>query len=192
MKDIFKYLILTNKELIEKTAISNCHCIGLNSFIINEKPKVRLFIAEKDCELLSAFHFLNPIIPIHPHKYDDVFTQIEGEIIHHLYRVGYNYFFNCGDFNKYQYARLSDKETKIIKIDREKLTYLGSKTLTHLKSYELHTATLWGDRCSWLVTETFEDKNFQQIAYHQDLKSRPELYKPISNPFEYLRTYFSI
>lgn len=188
MKEMFKHIISVNKELIEKTAIGNCHCIGLNSFIINGKPKVRLFIAEKNCELFGKFDFLNPIIPIHPHKYDDVFSQIEGEMTHHLYSVGYG----GNEYSKYRYARLSDKETQIVNVGKAKLIYLGGEKIKELKASELHTASLSGERCSWMVTETKEDKNFQQIAYHQNLKSRPELYKPIVEPFEYLKTYFNI
>jgi hypothetical protein len=185
---MLKRLIIDNRELVEKTAIGNCHCIGLNSFIINERPKMRLFIAEENCELFNKFDFLNPIIPIHPHKYDDLFVQLEGEMIHHLYEVDYK----GNEYNKYRYARLSDKETEIINIGKEKLNYLGGKKVKELKSTELHTASLSGKRCSWVITETLEDKNFQQVAYHQDLKSRPELYKKIIHPFDYLKTYFNI
>lgn len=182
-----KYLISVNTELITKTAMSNCHCIGLNSFIINEKPKVRLFIAEQDCELFEKFDYLNPIIPIHSHKYDDMFSQLEGTMVNHLYKVG-------GDleFNKYQYLRLSDKSTKLELLGKEILMYLGAENkITELKATELHTASLQGERCSWLITETFENKNFEQVAYHQKLIEREELYKPMLNSNEYLHSYFN-
>lgn len=182
-----KYLISVNSELINKTAMSNCHCIGLNSFIINEKPKTRLFIAEPNCELFEKFDYLNPIIPIHSHKYDDMFLQLEGIMINHLYKVG-----GTNEFNKYQYLRLSDKETRLELLGIENLEYLGGKTnVTELKSTELHTASLQGDKCSWLIIETFEDKNFEQIAYHQNLIERKELYKPMVNGNEYLHSYFN-
>lgn len=182
-----KYLISVNAELIEKTAMSNCHCIGLNSFIINEKPKVRLFIAEPNCELFEKFDYLNPIIPIHPHKYDDMFSQLEGIMINHLYKVG-----GIHEFNKYQYKRLSDNKTELELLGKEYLDYLGGKThITELKATELHTASLQGERCSWLITEAFENKNFEQIAYHQNLIERKELYKPMSNSNEYLHSYFN-
>ena len=182
-----KYLISVNAELIDRTAMGNCHCIGLNSFIINEKPKVRLFIAEPNCELFEKFDYLNPIIPIHPHKYDDMFSQLEGIMINHLYKVGGIY-----EFNKYQYKRLSDNKTELELLDKEYLDYLGGKThITELKATELHTASLQGERCSWLITETFENKSFEQIAYHQNLIERKELYKPMLNSNEYLHSYFN-
>ena len=41
-------LVEKNKELVKHTAIKDCHHKNLHSFIINEKPKIRLFIAD-DC-----------------------------------------------------------------------------------------------------------------------------------------------
>ena len=182
-----KYLISINSELIAKTAISNCHCIGLNSFIINERPRVRLFIAESNCELFEKFDYSNPIIPIHPHKYDDMFSQLEGVMINHLYEVGGEL-----EFNKYSYLRLSDKSKEIERIGKENLKYLGAKkNITELKATELHTASLQGERCSWLITETFENKSFEQISYHKNLVKRSELYKSFTNANEYLHSYFS-
>lgn len=183
-----KYLISVNAELIDKTAISNCHCIGLNSFIINEKPKVRLFIAEPNCELFEKFDYLNPIIPIHPHKYDDLFLQIEGKMVNHLYNA-------CGDleFNQYGYLRLSDKETELKLIGKSYLHYLGSKNdVIELKSTVLHTASLEGKKCSWMIIETFEDKEFEQVAYHQNLIERKELYVKMENANEFLSKYFKV
>lgn len=182
-----KYLISVNAELIAKTAMSNCHWIGLNSFIINEKPKVRLFIAEPNCELFEKFDYLNPIIPIHTHKYDDMFSQLEGTMIHHLYKVG-----GIHEFNKYQYRRLSDNKRELELLGKQCLDYLGDKThITELKAAELHTVSLQGERCSWFITETFENKNFEQIAYHQNLIERKELYNPMLNSNEYLHSYFN-
>lgn len=181
-----KYLISVNAELIKKTAMSNCHCMGLNSFIINENPKVRLFIAEPNCELFEKFDYLNPIIPIHPHKYDDLFLQIEGKMVNHLYQVGGGL-----EFNKYQYLRLSDKSTKLEILGKENLKYLGSKSnLTELAATELHTASLEGEKCSWMIIETFENKHFKQIAYHQNLIERKELYVTMQDPNLYLSKYF--
>lgn len=182
-----KYLISINQDLIKRTAMSDCHCIGLNSFVINERPRIRLFIAEPHCELFQEFDYKNPIIPIHPHKYEDMFTQLEGVMVNHLYAVG-------GDieFNKYHYLRLSDSNVQLELLGTEGLKYLGARTdIIELKSTELHTASLIGSRCSWLITETFEDKNFKQVAYHKNLVERKELYKPMIDSIEYLESYFS-
>lgn len=186
---LIKYLIKSNQDLIIKSHIFDCHAIGLNSFILNEKPKIRLFIANPICELRNEFDYTNPIIPIHPHKYDDIFTQIEGKLINHLYKPGKDI-----EFNKYEYVRLSDsKSDKIINIGKENLTYLGAKdNIIKLKASELHTASIIGEKCSWLITETFKDLNFKQVAYHQNLIDRPELYNSSSDPIAYLINYFNI
>lgn len=185
------YLIGINKELIEKTALGNCHAIGLNSFIINEKPRMRLFIAERHCELFNHFEYYNPIIPIHPHKYTDIFEVLEGTVTHHIYVPHHS----GVTFNKYKYNRLSDTKTNIEQVGTEALVRESSNwnTNTILKSNQLHTVSLHGGNgCCWLITETFPDDNFEQIAYHQNLVHRPELYTPIENPYDYLKQYFSI
>lgn len=82
--EFVKYLISINEKLIKDTALSNCHCVGLNSFIINDRPKIRLFVADKYCLLYDKFDFKKPIIPIHPYKYDDIFVQVNGTIFKHL------------------------------------------------------------------------------------------------------------
>lgn len=190
MKDFVKYLISVNRELIEKTALGNCHCRGLNSFVINEKPKIRLFIAEENCELFNKFDRMDPVIPIHPHKYDDLFYQLEGTMINHIYEVSDDGI----EFKKYRYVRLSDDPNiHIENCGTKRLKYLGGQhDLIKIKSTTLHTASLIGDRCSWLVIETIEDKDFKPFAYHQNLVKRNELYKPIKNPYEYLNSYLNI
>ena len=181
------YLISENIELIKKTAVRNCHCFGLNSFIINEKPRIRLFIAEPDCELFQEFDYKNPIIPIHPHKYDDIFSQLEGVMINHIYKVAESGI----KFNSYKYNRLSNNKSILELAGTETLSYVGgNRNTTFLTSKQLHTASLEGDRCSWTITETFEDKNFIQVAYHQNLLEREGLYIPMLNPDEYLNDYF--
>lgn len=193
-KHLVKYLISINKDLINKTALSNCHCIGLNSFIINEKPKIRLFVAEPNCELITDEIYLigeNPI-PIHAHKYDDFFITLEGQVVQYLYKV-------CDDhrgskFNKYEYRRLSDNSMQPVLIGEENLT-INSIIHNHseLKADQLHTVGLrpTKDKCSWIIIETFEDNNFKQVAYHKDLKERDGLYIPIDNGYDYLTNYFN-
>lgn len=183
-----KFLISINSDIIEKTALRNCHCFGLNSFIINEKPRIRLFIADNDCELFHDFNYINPIIPIHPHKYDDFFLKIEGNLVNHLYKIG-----GSIEFNQYSYLRLSDNNKKIERVGVEKLDYLGAKyDITELKSNELHSVSLEGEKCSWLIIETFKNINFKQVAYHQNLFEQKGLYQRMEKPNEFLKNYFNL
>ncbi len=192
--EFVKYLISINSDLVESKAICNCHCVGLNSFIINERPKIRLFVADKYCKLYDDFDSVNPIIPIHPHKYDDVFVQVSGTLIQHLYvPIDNSYQFNSGiEFNKYKYGRLSDNQI-IENFGKQNLEYKGQfPNLEYLKSNQLHTVSLdFGIEtlCSWLVFETFEDKEFKQVAYHKNLKEDKQLYKQLNNPIHYLNQH---
>ena len=184
--DLVKQLIKTNNDSINSTAIKNCHALGLNSFIINHIPKIRLFIADDDCELFEKFDPLNPKIPIHAHKYNDLFMQLEGELIHHFYNIGTDI-----KFNKYRYYRLSDKEQTIQNIGCEYLKYRGEKhDVVELKSSILHSVSLSGEKCSWIIIELDKDENFEQVSYHQNLVNNPELYKRFDDPINYLNQYF--
>ncbi len=189
---LYKNIIRMNREVIDKTALINCHCIGLNSFVINEKPRMRMFIAEPHCELYGYFHKLNPVIPIHAHKYHDFFVQIKGQITHHLYEVGGDIF-----FNKYSYARIGDDKQEPVLVGSDTLKYLGGDSHVYeLSPSKLHTVSFDkyypGDETCWVVIETTEDKNFNQVAYHPDLVKKEGLYAPMQNGFDYLKKYFSL
>ena len=188
-----KFLINSNQELIARTAIKDCHCIGLNSFIINEKPRIRLYTADENCELYGA-RFDNPVIPIHSHKYDDIFTPISGKLIHHIWDWHSNNKYHGLTFNKYKYYRLSDDETDIEHTGSELLVYrYNDSDITFLPAKTLHSVGIKGSNVCWMITETdpVEEGKFEQIGYHQELKMRDELYKELKNPFDYLNDFFS-
>lgn len=183
-----KHLIDVNYTLVINSAIKDCHCLGLYSFIINQSPKIRLFIADENCELRNNYNIENPLIPIHAHKYDDVFLQVHGILIHHIYQEGNGFYF---PINKYTYSRLSD-DISINNLGKVNLEYLGSEQeLKELSAKCLHSVSISSKgRCSWMIIEGKEDKSFEQVCYHRDLKFRKELYKPFPNAIEYLNNYF--
>ncbi len=193
-----RFLINSNKELIEKTALKDCHVIGLNSFILNEKPRIRLYTADPNCELYTNISTINPLLPIHRHKYRDLFYSLHGIVIHYIYDeenwigIGQSPF----AINKYRYNRIGDSNKKIELVeDSASLAYRSTLyNPDYLDAETLHTVILHPDneKCSWMIIETEKDSFFEngQYAYHQDLKDRPELYKPFTNPIEYLNEYF--
>ena len=197
IQELAKHLVSVNKKLVENTALTNCHVVGLNSFIINERPRIRLFIADKYCKLYDGFDIRNPIIPIHPHKYDDLFFPLSGTLTQHIYKPfdETNQYDNSIDLNKYKYGRISDSGFIIENLGKQKLEYLGGyDNLEFLKASELHTVSLdFGNEelCSWLIFEANEDKNFKQVAYHQDLKKQDNLYLKFTNPIHYLNDFFN-
>jgi hypothetical protein len=186
IKNILNHLLKTNQDLIKKTALKNCHAVGLNSFILNSYPKIRLFTTDDDCEI-RKFDWMNPIIPIHPHKYDDLFFQLSGKLIHHLYEKKDNGI----KFNKYNFIRLNNINTEIVKLGEENLKYIGQfSNINRLRSKTLHTASVQ-DECSWIIIETKKDETFSEIFYHQNLQKRDDLYKPFDSPIEYLQNYIN-
>ncbi len=190
---LVKHLISINKDLIEKTAIRNCHCIGLNSFIINEKPRIRLFIADNYCELYKPFDFRNPTIPIHRHKYDDIFYTISGKLIQHFYIEKEEN--SDVTLNKYNYKRIKDSEhINHTRIGEQNLAYLNTSNKNVLESNELHTISIKKKKlknASWIIIETKEDQEFTQEAYHAKLEHKPDLYKKFDYPpMDYLYNRF--
>lgn len=182
-----KHLIQENYITVIGSAIRDCHCRGLHSFILNEKPRIRLFIADETCELRGPYNAQMPVIPVHAHKYDDLFFQLQGQILHQTYAYG-------GDimFKKYKYMRLSNRNQEIVQDGFEKLHYKGGFKRDSLAAHELHSVSVKGKKCSWVIIETGVDANFEQVAYHQNLIERPDLYKPFPDPIAYIKKYLGI
>lgn len=186
VKKLITHFIKNNRQLIEKTALKNCHAIGLNSFILNQNPKIRIFISDEDCEV-NKFDPYNPVIPIHPHKYDDLFFPITGKLTHHLYQRNINGI----PFNKYNFIRLNTINDEIVKLGEENLKYIGEfSNINKLKSKTLHTISVEGE-CSWLIIETKQDESFSEIFYHQNLQKRNDLYVPFENPILFLENFIN-
>lgn len=181
-----KHLFNTNRELVKNTAIRDCHCLGLHSFIINEKPRIRLYIAEDDSELHRT-GYASPI-PIHAHKYDDMFQVINGSVIHYIYEQG-----DARDckYKAYLYARVKEKDSTPILIGDK---FLRQTDIIQKKSFvmpasTLHTVRLKGNNVMWMITELAQDLGFKQVGYvHEEhvLETRPELYKPFSDAISYV------
>lgn len=193
-----KYRIRDRKDLIEKTAIRNCHALGLHSFIINENPKMRLFIADPDSELSNVYNPEEPIIPIHSHKYNDLFSVLYGTLHQHLYTLSHDEIIMPFPINSYNLIRISDSKKELANLGRVNLTHLDTKsykTEHFLKAEELHSVSTTPDKngkCAWLITETIANVHYTQVAYHQNLIKRNNLYLPFENAHDYLMKYFEI
>lgn len=177
-------------ELIIDTAIKHCHTSDLHSFIVSLDPKVRLFVALPGCDLFSQCNIKDPIIPIHPHKHMDVFCNISGTIVHHMYEIGTDInFFRC------KYFRLSDDvhHTKIT--GWENLNYLGPTTKQILLPRELHTVSLVPDKngmCAWTVTEFGNDEQFESIGYCKSLGTTKGLYRTFDDPISFIQKIMKV
>lgn len=192
------------------TALADCHAVGLSSFVLHgnyhsrHPVQLRLFLADESCELRKPYRIWNPLLAIHPHKYEDTFVPIAGTLRHHLYGsvsdleteagVGSmavslgTYRRRARRFNAYRYPRLDDSHAPVLD-GQGCLVYMGYRDtslatpLVSLDANALHSAEVCGngnEPCAWLVVQGRRDAGFQPIAYHQDLRHRPELNRPMS------------
>ena len=179
-----RYLINRNGPLVANSAISHCHCLGLHSFVISQDPKVRLFIADDDCEI----HTDSGVIPIHSHKYDDYFQVISGAMFHSIHD-----FSNNGRlYNSYTYRRIGDTdEQEIVSMGQSMLSVvdvIAQENLV-LPANRLHSVRLSGSNVMWTLTELERNVKFNQICYKDgELKRRDELYKPMPNAVEFIES----
>ena len=177
-----KFLVEKNYPLVINSAIAHCHCLGLNSFIISQDPKIRLFIADDHSEIHD-----NPgIIPIHSHKYDDYFQVIEGGVTHRIF----NFKFDGKPFQSYTYQRIGDREDEepvAMGQSYLKVVDILAQDEVILKSKLLHNVKLTGRNVMWTVTEMQKSQSFNQICYDEGtLKRRPELYKKVNDPMGFI------
>jgi hypothetical protein len=193
-KDLIKHLVISNKELVSSTGLINCHVEGLYSFVINEKPFMRLFIAGKECVLRRFMHGSDFTIPIHPHKYDDYFFKIEGHLIHHIYELveaNEELDETCFKTKAYRYPRISDGSFNPELVRQVNLRYLNPiYDIPKLKADELHTVSIIGERVSWLLVQGEKDEGFEQVCYHPNLEYNDTLYRPFDKGVEFILDYY--
>lgn len=195
MKPILvKPLIVKNAALIERTAIRNCHVTGLHSFILNETPKIRLYIADENCALRYPFDPANPYLTIHRHKHNDLFVRLtDTPIIHHLYKktpAGITND-NTMSFNLNSYSRLDDKGIGM-PLGNDYLDYIESREAVFLHHSALHTVNIIGNgKCAWIVIEFGIDESFVALSYGGE-KVTDDCYAPFHNPVEYIKEYLEL
>jgi len=180
MLDDINKLILKNRDIVLSTGIKDCHCMGLYSFILDFNPKIRLFISDNS-DISNDYNIYDPIIPIHPHKYNDYFFQLRGYLEHHLYKIDDNGF----TIKKWGYPRISGGDIEFLGF--EKLSLIRSeKNINFLKSNVLHSASVNSGISSWIIVESGIDNNFKQISYHNHLKSNKDLYKKFDKDLDWI------
>ena len=181
-----KHLVERNYIIVINSAIAHCHCLGLHSFIINENPRIRLFIADDHSEI----HRDGNVIPIHSHKYRDYFQVINGSVCHAVYdRV------ESGGklYDSYRYGRIGDGDFEPIRVGeaRLKLGKLLTQDEVILPADALHSVRLRDSNVMWTVTELDRNDAFDQVCFSErKLVARRDLYKPLPNAIEFIRNRF--
>jgi len=194
-KAFVNFLLTKNKDLITHTAIKNCHVSGLHSFILCKSPKVRLFLADRDCVLRKPFDFKNPYLTIHAHKHNDLFIPLtRTRIIHHLYKKVNFTDENSLYFHLNMYNRLdkTHENNNGLTCGSDWLEYIGPTTKPFLNAKELHTVNILGyKKCAWLVVEIGTDETFEQLSYGGE-KITDDCYQKFDDPIQYIRDFLNL
>lgn len=191
-----KKLISKNVDIINKTAIKNCHVSGLHSFILNYEPKIRLFLADETCALRKPFDYKNPYLTIHAHRHNDIFIPLtETKIIHHLYKKVNFTDENSVSFrlNMYNRLNIANKENMAgITGGSDWLEYIGPSTKPFLKAKELHTVNILGSKkCAWIIIEIGTDDTFEQLSYGGEQISS-DCYQKFNDPIKYIFDFLEL
>lgn len=194
MSSLIKKFIELHSDSIIETAIKNCHCIGLHSFIIRTKPfKIRLFLADENCELRQPYDVENPHLTIHRHRHSSIFVPLtKTKIIHQLYRIAENSFdsVNCFSFSTNIYSRLNQKYFHGQTGGSDWLTYCGASSKCFLHAEEFHSVNILGnEKCAWLVIELSEANDFEQISYG-GAKLTDGCYQKFDDPIKFITDFF--
>lgn len=188
-------LISNNKNIVEKTAIKNCHVSGLHSFILGYEPKIRLFLADSTCALRNPFDYKNPYLTIHAHRHNDIFIPLtETKIVHHLYKKVTFTDDNSINFTLNMYNRLNNSTENMHGITggSEWLEYIGSTSKPFLRAKELHTVNILGPKkCAWLVIEYGTDDTFEQLSYGGEQITN-DCYQKFDNPISYINDFLEL
>lgn len=186
-------LIEKNATTIQETAIKNCHVTGLHSFLITRSPKIRLFIADKNCRLRDPFDYKNPYLTVHQHKHHDLFIPLtKTQIIHHLYEHVEFFDDECVALSTHEYYRLDQERNNGRTGGSDNMRYLGPTTKKFLTANEYHTVSIpGGGKCAWLILEFGTVENFQQLSYGGE-QITPDCYQEFPNAVEYIKEYFGV
>lgn len=163
----------------------NCHCVGVDSIILNENPIIRLFIANPNHELwrndthewsvaLHAHHCDITIVPILGFIYNKIETSYGIPTILNEYQYE-SFIKGCGSFkstfNNRSFRLRSELLTRSIKMGAtDRHTIIVNK----------------GHSASWIIIEGQENYNYNSNCYSNvDLTkfSFEGLYQPMSKEY---------
>lgn len=194
MNSLIRKLLTHDTKTIIETAIKNCHCVGLHSFIVRTSPyKIRLFLADETCELRKPYDVQNPHLTIHRHKHSSIFIPLtKTKIIHQMYQPSENSLSpNSFSFDTNLYTRLNQAYFRGQTGGSDWLTYLGAEDRVFLRAEEYHSVNILGrEKCAWLVIELTESPEFEQISYGGETLSH-ECYQKFEDPIRYITEFFN-
>lgn len=188
-KMLVKSFLKFNAKTINETAIKNCHVEGLHSFILAKFPfKIRLFVADKSCQLRLPYDVKNPSLTIHKHKHFDLFLPLtKCKIMHHMYKLTEEYNDNTLSFSLNEYPRLNQSNMFSGKCGgSELLDYVTSDYRMYMTTDEYHSVSIIGTSvCAWLVVELTTNEEFESYSYGGH-KLSSNCYQKIESPIKFI------
>lgn len=195
MKTLIRHLWRNNRDEIVARSCRNCHCRGLNSIMLIDKPgaRVRIFFATENHELdqngllTMGKHGLS--VAFHPHHCNVTLHCIMGMFMN--WRVApYNNEEEHLTLTKFRYASklAGASRASFQKLEEAKLCFCVSQWLRPgeseaMKATDLHTVNVeTGQRAAWFVYEGQENPDYQPICYSNaalDEMDFGHLYQPI-------------
>lgn len=174
-KHLLKQIFEQHSEEIVAKSFFDCHCKGLHSIMLLEKPEqtIRLYIADIGNELYKNFLYptengrIGMSIGFHPHHCDLTLACLKGKLYNWVMeesepRGGFGFF-----LNKYLYnSKITKGETKFEPLGESVLQTVEWKWIREgegvsMKANEIHTVACYPDEITtWMVHEGKEDENY--------------------------------
>lgn len=171
IKSLVEHLWKQQSELITNRSILNCHCKGVHSIMLIEKPEhtIRLFVADTDHELWNNYEIGSQMtVAYHPHHCDITIEVVKGELLNKVIDES-----DGGVFlTKFLYrSKIKEDEIKFEEISKTYVTDVSIKNIAagesiFLPANAIHTvACEKGKLTAWFVYEGKEDSNYVPYCY---------------------------
>lgn len=167
-------------EWIRDHSIVNCHCIGVDSILFDNRPGtyVRAFVAMRNHVLWKNTIPWTFSIGMHPHHCDVTLEAIHGPV----YNVRIAEEETNHPFSEYKFRSAIKGSGQFIKTGRIKTFDVYNELINkiHLKAHELHSIFVpQREEAAWYVREGVEDENYQAVCWSNDMNLEKFDFNPL-------------
>lgn len=188
---------LQDLEAVAAKSLINCHCTGLDSIMLDDKPwgRVRMFLTQEHHEMwknLPPFYD-GMSIALHPHHCDLTLERVLGRV-YNVVRAAFNGGGIRCELSGYKYCSqiLTGKGGFVSQQMQRNMRLVTSHIdgVVRMRASDIHTVYVPKlMQSAWIVTEGAEDQNYKPYCWSvEDLEIAEfaNLYKPMS--VDYLQT----
>lgn len=171
MKELVRHLWRSHKDEITAKSILNCHCRGVHSIMLIEKPEqtIRLYVADWPNDLYKNYSFRDEMsVAFHAHHCDLTIHVLKGELRNRVAKES-----EQGTIlSKFIYhSKIKDDDIKFEKIGDVSVSVIKDLDLLPYQSVfmpadTIHTvASPIGIITAWFVYEGKEDPNYKPYCF---------------------------